>query len=200
MLSTLAVTLTLLGSMPDTALVLGSREIDMTGDGRPETLVLLGIGPSLDSLDLTFQIIADDRIVFAAAMRPLTRRIVADGQPRFRTPSEQLDYVAEYGRSFFADSRFVPAPRFLESYNRGTNPPSRRIPDVIARHRVAYRANPLGGLDLGPAADTTGAGSVLQEILAGGRPVFRISIGYDNTTEIAWSRLDQRFYRLIACW
>src|SRR5688500_11950377 len=39
---------------PDTVIVLGMVERDLTGDGQPEVLRLTGVGQSTDSLDVTF--------------------------------------------------------------------------------------------------------------------------------------------------
>jgi hypothetical protein len=37
-------------------LVLGLVERDLTGDGKPETLRVVGVGPPVDNLDATFTI------------------------------------------------------------------------------------------------------------------------------------------------
>jgi hypothetical protein len=183
----------------DTMLILGSREIDMTGDGRPEILTLFGTGPSIDSLSLTFRIVSSDEVVYEAGLLPITRRIGYDGPRRNRTAAQQVEFVGQLGASFFAASQFVPASRFLMDLSRSTER-VRAIPGIIARHRATYRNHALGRLELAPpSTDTTGAGAIWAEMLRRDRIVFRFSPGGDLATAIAWSDRDRRFYRLLEC-
>jgi hypothetical protein len=188
----------MLSGQTDTVLTLGSRSIDMTGDGRAETLTLVGTGPSIDSLEVTFQILSSGAVLYAASLRPITRAIGFDG-PR-RTSAQQAEFVSRFGRDFFADAQFVSASRFLSDL-RGMAPGRvAEIPSVIARHRVAYQDHAVGRLERAPlSTDTTGAGAVWADMLTRDRIVFRFSPGGDLTTAIAWSGRDRRFYRLLEC-
>jgi hypothetical protein len=184
----------------DTVLTLGSRSIDMTGDGRAEMLVLAGTGPSIDSLEVTFQIVASGSVLYAASLRPITRAVGYDRPMGTRTAAQQAEFVSRFGREFFADAQFVPASRFLSDL-RGMAP--RRvadIPSVIARHRATYEDHAVGRLERVPlSTDTTGAGAIWADMLTRDRIVFRFSPGGDGTTAIAWSGRDRRFYRLLEC-
>lgn len=44
-----------LSVQPSTTVVLGHVERDLTGDGKPETLCVVGVGPTRESLDVTLQ-------------------------------------------------------------------------------------------------------------------------------------------------
>ena len=41
---------------PDTTVVLGLVGRDLTGDGKPEILRVLGVGPTIDNLEATFTV------------------------------------------------------------------------------------------------------------------------------------------------
>jgi hypothetical protein len=200
LLSLLASVVAAMAIPADTVLVLGSRSIDMTGDRRPERLVLIGTGPSIDSLDVTFQIESFDGVLYAASLRPITRVVASDGPRRVRTSAEQAEFVSRFGLEFFDEARFVPASRFLTELTREAAAHVPAIPSVIARHRVASRDHSVGRLENVPAStDTTGAGAIWSTMLAMDRIVFRFSPGGDVATAIAWSDRDRRFYRLLEC-
>src|SRR5688572_28206673 len=84
----------------DTTFVLGSKSIDMTGDGAAELLVVLAHGPSIDSLGVTFQILSANRVVYATRMGPLMRRM-REPIRRTLTETEQIERLAEFGERFF---------------------------------------------------------------------------------------------------
>ena len=200
MLAVIAPLIAALAAPADTIFTLGSREIDMTGDGQPEVLSLVAQGPSTDSLGVTFQIVSSGRVLYAASLHPITRVEGDDAARRTRTPAEQLAFVGGFGARFFADDRFVPASRFLADLTDGATGRARAIPSVIARHRAAYRDHALGGLEsVPPSTDTTGAGAVWADMLRRDRLVFRFGPGGELATAIAWSDRDRRFYRLLSC-
>ena len=188
----LIVPLLTLALRSDTILSLGSRSIDLTGDGRPEVLSLVGQGPSLDSLSVAFQIVSSGRVMYVASLYPITRG--------GRTPDEQRSFVDGFGARFFADEQFMPASGFLSDLTRRAGDRVRDIPSAIARHRATHEDHALGGLERAPpSTDTTGAGALWAEMLRRDRIVFRFSPGGDAATAIAWSDRDRRFYRLLAC-
>lgn len=200
MLCTLAAMAAGLLMRADTVLILGSRSLDLTGDGHAETLTLVGSGPSIDSLDVTFQIVSAEHVLYAASLRPITRREGYDGPRRIRTPAEQAEFVSRIGREFFAETQFVPASRFLADLRREAPERVSQIAGVIARHRATYDDHAIGRLESAPTStDTTGAGGIWSQMLARDRIVFRFSPGGDGVTGIAWSDRDQRFYRLLEC-
>ena len=172
----------------------------MTGDGQPETLVLIATGPSIDSLGVVFQINSSTEVLYAVSLRPITRAVGFDGARRVRTPAEQAEFVSRYAQEFLAESKLVPAARFLSELTRDAPRSVAAIPTVIARHRVVYQNHAVGRLEaVPPSIDTAGAGAVWASMLTRDRPVFRFSPGGDLATAIAWSDRDRRFYRLLAC-
>ena len=50
-------------AVPETTIVLGRVERDLTGDGKPELLRLIGRGRTIDSLDVTLTIEANGKIL-----------------------------------------------------------------------------------------------------------------------------------------
>lgn len=200
MLTFVAVLLTSVTISSDTILILGSKSVDLTGDGLAETLTLVGTGPSIDSLGVTFQIASPDRVLYAASLSPITRREGYDGPPRIRTTAQQAEFVDRFGREFFADAKFVEASRFLSDLRRQAPGRVAQIPGVIARHRAAYQNHAIGRLERAPmATDTAGARAIWSDILSREEIVFWFSPGGDSVTAIAWSSRDGRFYRLVEC-
>ena len=51
----------------DATIVLGMIERDLTGDGKPELLRVVGVGPTIDNLDVTFTVENDGLAPIQAA-------------------------------------------------------------------------------------------------------------------------------------
>lgn len=68
-----------LGAAADTTVLIGRAERDLTGDGKPEVLQLVGVGRTIDSLDVTLTITSGGRTIFRSGFAPLTRRISPGG-------------------------------------------------------------------------------------------------------------------------
>ena len=66
----------------DTVVVIGMTQRDLTGDGQPEILRLVGVGPSVDSLDVTLSIESAGRTVYRAQLAPITRTVGFDRSRR----------------------------------------------------------------------------------------------------------------------
>jgi hypothetical protein len=198
-LTPIALALAALAMPSDTVLLLGSRSIDLTGDRIAETLILLGTGPSTDSLGIVLEIRSLGEVLYTASLRPVTRLAGSNDAPA-RSAAEHIDFLNGFGRGFFDDAGFVSAARFLADLRREAPRRVADIPRVIARHRAVYRDHALGRLEAAPmSTDTTGAGAIWSEMLAQDRIVFRFSPGGGDTTAIAWSNRDRRFYRLLEC-
>jgi hypothetical protein len=63
----------------DTVVVIGTTERDLTGDDRPEILRLVGVGRTVDSLDVTLSIESAGRTVYRARLAPITRTVGSAG-------------------------------------------------------------------------------------------------------------------------
>jgi hypothetical protein len=195
----------------DTTVVLGTRSIDMTGDGQPETLRLVGEGASLDSLELTFTIESNGAVLYAHRMAPLTRTVGYDGNRRTLTRAEQLERVNGYGAWFFDERKFTGPEELDEDWSEQR---ITRIPEAIARELVRQQVNDslmAAGEEPDPRSslafhrrmaarpDTTGAGSIWQEIRDHGSIVFNHSPGGDVVRFVVWSPSEQTFVNLIDC-
>jgi hypothetical protein len=74
-------------AVPDTTLNLGVVQRDLTADGVPETLSLVGRGKSTDSLEVTFSITSSGRTVYETRWR-MTRVVGFDAGRRVLSAAE----------------------------------------------------------------------------------------------------------------
>ena len=170
----------------DTTVRLGSVRRDLTGDGSPEDLTLIGVGQSIDSLIVTFTIETRGQTLFRLELAPLTRRIGYDGRRRLRTPAEQRAYVAEYGRWFFGDSKFTAPSAFEKKWRANAPGHVDAIPSILAKS-AGFGADSLRGAEL------------WREMQRGGVTIFEFSPGGDGIFVIGWSARHLRFFRLVEC-
>ena len=203
-------------ALQDTVVVLGTKERDLTGDGKPETLRLVGVGRSLDSLNVTLYIESDGKRIYEQPFMPLTRKINFDGRPSYRTRAEHRAFLEEYGGRVFGDGKFESPAEFVRGLAYGMRDHIPQIPALISAHRRAPAIEDslrrAGQTDRGvssrawmlaynsfTAADSAVAAQIWEDIQTAGVIVFQFSPGYDRVDAIAWSARDQRFYDLIAC-
>jgi hypothetical protein len=212
----LTVGLLALPAPPDTTVVLGLLERDLTGDGQLEVLRLQGVGESTDSLTVTFTIEAGDRVLYRASHLPVTKTVGYDAGRRLLSAEEHADRLAEYGAFFFADEKFQSPEQFVEDWLMNGRHHVLLIPEVIARdarRQVVIDSLVSEGQELETA--TQGSWRLLgdtnsPEALARGEgvwmsiqrsrmTVFEYSPGGDSVIPIAWSEAEGRFYRLVEC-
>ena len=168
----------------DPTVVLGLVERDLTGDGKPEILRLVGVGP-IDNLSVTFTIEDGGKTVYQFELAPLTRTVGFDAGRHVISAEEHRARVKEFGRWFFAENKFQRPDEFVARL--GVEAPRRRaeIPDVIARDRQS---------------SSTVDGSVIwQEIQKAPLTIFTFSPGGDALVAIGWHVRTGRFYRLLEC-
>ena len=122
----------------DPTVVLGLVERDLTGDGKPEILRLVGVGP-IDNLSVTFTIEDGGTTVYRFELAPLTRTVGFDAGRHVISAEEHRARVKEFGRWFFAENKFQRPDEFVARL--GVEAPRRgaEIPDVIARDGRFYR-------------------------------------------------------------
>ena len=70
----------------DTTIVLGLTERDLTGDGSAETLVVIGVGRTIDDLNADFTIESAGTTVYRFKLQPLTRTVGFDAGRRVIQP------------------------------------------------------------------------------------------------------------------
>ena len=199
----------------DTVVVIGMAERDLTGDGQPEVLKLVGDGRSVDSLDVTFSIESAGATVYRARLFPMTR-MVGFGRSRRRLSRAQYrEQRAEFGKWFFGPTKFKRPPDFVKTWGGQASGRLAQVPRVIARDRkFSTTVDSLVALGHSPieaertaqsvvrpvsAADSIRAVATWKEIQESGVTIFEYSAGGDHVTAIGWSARDRRFYRLVEC-
>jgi hypothetical protein len=165
--------------------VLGSVARDLTGDGLPEILRVVGVGPTIDDLAVTFTIESAGRTVFRAELAPMTRAAGFDAGRRIVSAEEHRGRIEEFGRWFFAEKKFQQPTEFLESLRGSTPLRVAEISEVIARDRAA--------------SDERDGRVIAREILESPATIFTFSPGGDEVIAIGWSAQANRFYRLMEC-
>jgi hypothetical protein len=189
MLFTLLASLALSAARPDTVLMVASRSIDLTGDGKPEELQLVGAGPTIAGLELTFTILSGERLLYAEQIDPFS----SDGPRAVLTAAEYRDRLRRLGEMFFADDEFQSPAEFEASLRRM----AARIPATIAMDLGRPAVPDPGATDArATMSDTTGVGSIWQRMRDRQATVFRYQSGGDEVTYIAWNETDQRFYKV----
>jgi hypothetical protein len=186
LLTTTAVALiaTLAGTA-DTTLILGSVHRDLTGDGIAEILQVTAVGPTVDSLGLTFTIESSGLIVYRRPLVPLTRTVGFDAGRRVVSAAEHRTRLQDFGGWFFGESKFQTLDAFVESLRTSMRHGVAAIPDVIGRDR--------------PRNEVRSGAEIWSEIQAARATVFTFSPGGDEIVAIAWSSRARHFYRLLEC-
>jgi hypothetical protein len=203
-------------SLQQDTVVIGMAERDLTGDGQPELLRLVGIGRSIDSLDVTFSIESAGRTVYRAQLAPITRTVGFDRSRRRLSRAQHRKHLAEFGKWFFAAAKFKRPPEFVKSWREQAPGRLAEVPNVIARDRktsiivdsliapghssieAKRKAQSLARSPASPT-DSIRAVATWNEIQDSGVTLFEFSAGGDNVTAIGWSARDRRFYRLLEC-
>lgn len=170
---------------PDTTVVLGLVERDLTGDGEPETLRVVGVGPTIDNLDATFTIESAGETIYRFKLKPLTRTVGFDSGRRVLSAEQHRARLAEFRQWFFAKEKFQRPAEFVASLRTMSRVAVPEIPDAIARDRQP--------------SDTRDGGEIWAEILKSPVTVFTFSPGGDAIVAIGWSARAGRFYRLLEC-
>ena len=182
LLAVLATSLGMSLAAHDTTTTFGVVERDLTGDGIPEVLTLSGTGSSIDSLEVSFTIQSSRRNLYSLTWR-LTR---ASFNPRRRISDAELrTHLTEYGKAFFADSKFMSPTGFRSWLRTSARLHISETPEVIAREMTPNNL---------PRART-----IWGEMQAVGVTVFQFSPGGDAIKVIGWSPTDDRFYDLLEC-
>ena len=166
-------------------MALGSVERDLTGDGKPETLRLVGVGPAIDNLDITFTIESDGKTIYRSKMMPLTRSAGFDAGRRTLSLKEFQARLEEFPRWFFGKEKFHRPAEYVEHLRGMSREAAADIPNAIARDRQP--------------AETRDGAEIWNEIFNSPVTIFEFSPGGDTVVAIGWSARAGRFYRLLEC-
>ena len=167
------------------AVPLAFVERDLTGDGEPEVLRVVGVGPSIDELDVTFTIESGGAEVYRTALAPLTRTVGFDAGRRELSADEHRTRLIEFGAWFFGEGKFQSPSAFVESLTASAPGRVPQIPEVIASDR--------------PGPLPVDGRAIWDEIRAAPVTIFGFSPGGDTVEAIGWSPSRGRFFRLLEC-
>ena len=186
-----------------------TREVDLTGDRRPERFLVLATGPRYDSLEVTLEIRSpEDSLLYTTSWESSfyfhydDRAELTDSVVEQRVRS-QID-------SLLSSSAFQPAGRGLttdERLNRETMRDAIRYDIAEERWRIANgipadSSTPPQAYDAinGIAQDSVSEAQI-ESLVAElrDRPTFRYFAGGEATYAIAWSDEERRFVTVWAC-
>jgi hypothetical protein len=170
---------------PDTTLVLGLLERDLTGDGEPETLRVVGVGPTTADLDATFTIESAGATIYRFKLERLTRTVGFDAGGQVLSAEQHRARLANFRQWFFAEEKFQRPTEFVDRLRVVARARIPEIPDVIARDKQR--------------SDRRNGGEIWEEILKSRATIFTFSPGGDALVAIGWSASAGRFYRLLEC-
>jgi hypothetical protein len=169
----------------DTTVVLGYAERDLTGDGKPEILRVVGVGPTIYDLGVTFTIESAGRTIYRFDMGRMTRTVGFDAGHRVISEEQHRARIKEFGPWFFGKEKFLRPQEFVEFLRDHARESVAAIPDAIERDRQA--------------SDTVPGSVIWDEIQNAPVTIFTFSPGGDSIEAIGWSARAGRFYRLLSC-
>jgi len=196
------------------------RVIDMTGDGRSDTLTLTAFGTQPDTLNLELRIRSGGRVIFADhwlnsdEFIDYDSAMVKNRQALARDVRHKMD-------AFFDDGNFEPIrgdTTLRSDWHVETEPDCGMPLDCVAfelRHEQATAARVARGLPAepdGPAAygpfidgimrspfDTALVRRIGAEWRGSRALSFTYTHGYETTKTIVWSAIARRFFTVFEC-
>jgi hypothetical protein len=169
----------------DTTLVLGHAERDLTGDGKPEILRVVGIGPSIDDLGVTFTIESAGKTIYKFDLGRMTPALGYYHKNRVASPQEHRARLNEFGQFFFHEDKFQQPSDFVSKWRRQAPGRLAETPSVIERDRSP--------------SDKISGSVIWDEIQNAPVTIFTFSPGGDLIEAIGWNARAGRFYRLVSC-
>jgi hypothetical protein len=179
------------------------REIDLTGDAKPDTARLEAVGPSADSVQIVFTIRSGGATVYrnfwdgAYALSAISeegRRAVPHRDSALR---DQL-------RAFLSKLKIESLDRkeLQRSWLSKTDDCSEDPRNCIALELLDDSTKKAGfttGRSLVPLFDTAAVSGIVADMLAHPVPVVSYSYGSESEAKIAWSPAKHRFFTLFEC-
>jgi hypothetical protein len=181
-----------------------SRELDVTGDGRPDTLLLQAFGRVVDSLAITFSVITSGDTVLVddwASDYQLVdppHEAVAIGPGRDAYVRRSLDNtLARVDVAPFSDSTlsrpWIPRTR---DYMCGDDANNCIVGEV--RADLAPNGWTPDQIRIAPF-DTARARAIVDDIRRTAVKSMTLAYGYETVNTYVWSPLAKKFYTVAAC-
>ena len=98
----------------DTTVVLGHVERDSTGDGKPEILRVVGVGPTIYDLGVTFTIESAGKSIYKYDMGRMTRTVGFDAGRDVISEEQHRTRIKEFGSWFFLEKHFMQPQEYVE--------------------------------------------------------------------------------------
>jgi hypothetical protein len=163
----------------DTTVVLGRVERDLTGDGELEILRVVGVGPTIYDLGVTFTVESAGKTIYRYDMRRMTRT----ANRHVKSRAQYRAWIKEFGRSFFLEKKFMRPQEYV---------------DYLRRHARRHIADIPNRIDQ-QASDAVTGSVVWEEMQNSPITIFTFSPGGDTIEAIGWNVRAGRFYSLLSC-
>jgi hypothetical protein len=181
-LTTLLMAFTL-GFQADTTVVLGHAERDLTGDGKVEILRVVGVGPSIYDLGVTFTIESGGKTIYRYDMGRMTRTVGFDAGRHVISEDQHRARIKDFGRWFFDDEKFMRPQEYVEFLRAHARGHIAEIPNLIDRQ----------------GSETVPGRVIWEGMLNSPITIFTFSPGGDTIEAIGWYGPAGRFYELLSC-
>ena len=179
------------------------REIELTGDAKPDTARLEAVGPSVDSLQIVFTIRSGGNTVYRNSWNSAyaLSAISEEGSRAIPHPDSALRGQL---RAFLGKLKIVPLDRkeLQQSWLHKTDDCSEDSRNCIALQLLNDSTKKAGfttGRSLVPLFDTAAVYGVVADMLVHPAPVVSYSYGSESQARIAWSTAKHRFFTLWEC-
>ena len=167
----------------NTTVLLGHAERDLTGDGKPEILRVVGVGPSIYDLGVTFTVESAGTTIYRYDMGRMTRTVGYDAGRHVISEEQHRARIKDFGSWFFDDKKFMRPQEYVDFLRAEARGHIAEIPHLIDRQ-----------------ADKTVTGSAIWEAMLNSPiTIFTFSPGGDSINAIGWHAPVGRFYELLSC-
>jgi hypothetical protein len=179
------------------------REIDLTGDAKPDTARLEATGPSVDSLQIVFTIRSGGNTVYQNSWNSVyaLSAISEEGSRSIPHPDSALRAQL---RAFLSKLKIESLDRkqLQQSWLHKTDDCSEDPRNCIALELLDDSTKTAGfttGRSLVPVFDTAAVYRIVGDMLAHPVPVVSYSYGSESEARIVWSPAKHRFFTLYEC-
>jgi hypothetical protein len=181
----------------------GEREIDLTGDAKPDTARLEAVGPTVDSLQIVFTIQSGGNIVYRNTWNSIYA-LSAINEEGIRAIPHPDSALRDQLRAFLGKLRIEPldGKELRQTWLRKTDDCSEDARNCIALELLEDSTRKAGfttGRSLVPLFDTVAVYGIVGDMLAQAVPAVSYAYGSESEARIAWSPARRRFFTLYEC-
>lgn len=179
------------------------REIDLTGDAKPDTARLEAVGPTVDSLQIVLTIQSGGNTVYRNTWSS-AYALSAISEEGSRTIPHPDSALRAQLRQFLSKLEIEPLDRkeLEQSWLNKTDDCSEDPRNCLALQLLddsTKKAGFTSGRSLVPLFDTAAVNRIVADMLAHPTPVVSFTYGTESQAKIAWSPAKRRFFTLYEC-